>query len=41
LAEVYLALDRPADARQAAARGLTLNPPPELRTALEDKLKSN
>lgn len=41
LAEVYLALDRPADARAAAMQGLSLNPSPTLRKALEDKVSSN
>jgi len=41
LAEVYLALKRPADARAAAALGLSLNPPLQLRTALESKLTAN
>lgn len=41
LAEVYLALSRPADAREAAAQGLLLNPSPVLRKALEDKRSSN
>jgi len=41
LADVYLALDRLEDAREAVVRGLSLNPPPELRTALESKLTSN
>lgn len=38
LAAVYQLLQRPADARQAAARGLALNPPPRLRTSLESRL---
>jgi len=38
LAAVYQALKRPADARQAAERGLALNPPPPLRTSLESRL---
>lgn len=37
LAEAYLALDRPDEARAAAARGLALDPPPELRVSLEEK----
>ncbi|NJC88761.1 MAG: tetratricopeptide repeat protein [Desulfuromonas sp.] len=41
LAEVYLALGRPAEAREAVAQGLALNPPPALRAALESKLSSN
>lgn len=41
LAEIYLALGRPADAREAARRGLSLNPSPALREALEDKVSLN
>lgn len=40
LAEVYLALKRPADAHEAALQGLSLNPPPALRTFLENKLQA-
>lgn len=41
LAEVYLALGRPVEAREAATRGLALNPSPALRSALENKLSAN
>jgi len=41
LAEVYLQLNRPAEAREAVTRGLSLNPSPELRADLESKLTIN
>lgn len=38
LAVVYLALQRPTEARDAVMRGLALDPPPPLRTELESRL---
>lgn len=41
LAEVYLALDRAVDAREAAEQGLALNPTPALKASLQNKLLSD
>ena len=41
LAEVYKALGQVKDAHEAAARGLALDPTPELRTSLEAKFLKN